>query len=609
MFSTTLEMEERLNKSSAEDTVSEMSQWNEVGWWGKWMIPLCLFITTILSSVLIAADQLQWTINGSWYESSFATITSKRAAIQSGIQLVAYLLSLIQTSTIAILVQHGSRLAFSNSGISTAQSLRGWVNIGIPRIQWDLKPSFLIPILVFCSTGPILSALWVGAMTPVGSTILVQEGVIVPSFKNMTLIKEYPSQILQSGPSITTKEGLFTYSVGVKLLGSLIVSGASATTSDGSVRKHPKIDNTQYIYEGRSYGVGSSIGIGDAAISNKASATAYQYQEIGYTSNVECIYNRSMNFGIDSKSERTSRIFAVTGFVPDSIGSQQYSEYVGHDTKAIVAVGVAHSSESPRRYISIAAGESYLALNATQCTVDFTPTLFNISVGIRGRNITVSPVGEVVDFNPGRNLTRTVVRQFELISNDLTSFYESVLGNAFISSIAAWNMSHNENGAVSEGGATLRGLENAITAMADSMLAAYGAAQLMVGNYSESRQAEVTIGVFVVGEKTYVVAVAVLNALVILAVTVEGLRTKGWRGLPSYDFSNPEWLITASFRGGVLSNSSNNISEDSLATGATTKRVFSTYSRVLGSGKKDQTIIELLPAGHGNDDVALAVSK
>ncbi|GKT49615.1 uncharacterized protein ColSpa_09796 [Colletotrichum spaethianum] len=317
-----------------------------------------------------------------------------------------------------------------------------------------------------------------------------------------------------------------------------------------------------------------------------------------------------MDFGIESSSERTPRIFAVTGFVPDSVGSQQYSEYIGHDTKPIVAVGVAHSSESPRRYISIAAGQSYLALNATQCIVDFTPTLFNVSVGIRGRNITVSPVGEVEDFNPERNLTRTVVRQFELISNDLTSFYESVLGNAFLSSIAAWNMSSSENGTVPEDEATLRGLENAITAMADSMLTAYGAAQLMVGNYSEARQAEVTIGVFVVGEKIYVIAVAVLNALVILAVAIEGLRTKGWQGLPSFDFSNPEWLIAASFRGGVLfKGSSNVISEDSPAARASTKSIFSTYSRVLGSDGKEESIIELVPSGHGNEDVALIVRK
>ncbi|KAK1977753.1 hypothetical protein LZ30DRAFT_247406 [Colletotrichum cereale] len=588
-----------------------MRQRKEVGWWEKWTIPLCLILTTALSSVLIVADHLRWTINGSWYESSFATIASKRAVIQSGIQLIAYLLSLIQTSTIAILVQHGSRLAFSNSGISTTQSLRGWVNIGIPRIQWDLPQSFLFPTIAFCTMGPILSAIWVGAMTPVGSTILVQESIVVPSYKNTTLIKEYPSEISQSGPSITTKQGLFTYSVGIKLLGSLIASGASSTTPDGSVRRHPKIDNTQYIYEGRSYGVGSSIGIGDMAISNRSSATVYQFQETGYTSHVECLYNRSMDFGIGSESIRAPRIFPVTGFVPDSVGSAQYSEYIGHDTKPIVAVGVAHNAESPRRYISIAAGESYLALNATQCVVDFTPTLFNVSVGIRGRNITVSPIHEVEDFDPERNLTRTVVRQFELISNDLTSFYESVLGNAFLSSITSWNMSFNENGAFAEGEATVRGLENAITAMADSMLAAYGAAQLIVGNFSDSKQAVVTVGVFRIGGTIYVVAIAVLNALVVLAVAIEGLRTKGWRGLPSFDFSNPEWLITSSYRGGVLSNDSKDIGGDNLAAGVSAKTVFSTYSRVDGGdGKnKNKTVVEMVPAGHGGEDVALIARK
>ncbi|KAK1967074.1 hypothetical protein LY78DRAFT_669327 [Colletotrichum sublineola] len=173
--------------------------------------------------------------------------------------------------------------------------------------------------------------------------------------------------------------------------------------------------------------------------------------------------------------------------------------------------------------ISSAAGKSYLALNATQCTVDFIPTRFNVSVGIRGRNITVVPAGQVDDFDSQRNLTRTVVRQFELVSNDLTNFYESILGNAFLSSIVAWNMSSNENGTIPETEATLRGLENAVTAMVESMLAAYGAAQLMVGNFSQDREANVTIRVFVIGELVYVVAIAVLNALVLLAVVVEAI--------------------------------------------------------------------------------------
>ncbi|KAJ0304684.1 hypothetical protein Brms1b_011138 [Colletotrichum noveboracense] len=600
-------MRQTIHESEASMTVSTAGSPKEVGFWEKWIIPLCLIITTALSSVLIVAHSLRWTVNGSWYESSFATITSKRAAIQSGIQLLAALLALIHTSTVAVLIQHGSRLAFFNSGGSTTQNLKGWMNLGIPRLRWDLRLRFLLPIIAFSGLGLISSALWVGAMTPVSSTIVEQEILRVPSFKNTTLIKEYPSEISRAGPSTTTKQGLFTYSVGVKLLGSLIASGSSATTSDGSVRRHAKIDNTQYIYEGRSYGVGSSVGIQDTAITNRTPAVDYSFHEDGYLPQVQCSYNRSMDFVIGR--EFPSRIFGVSGWLPDSVGSQQYSEYVGHSTDAIVAVGVAHSPESIRRYVSIAAGKSYLALNATQCTVDFTPTRFNVSVGIRGRNITVIPESQIDDFDSQRNLTRTVVRQFELISNDLTNFYESILGNAFLSSITAWNISSNENGTIPEAEATLRGLENAVTAMTESILAAYGAAQLMVGNFSEEREANVTIGVFVIGEVVYVVAIAILNALVLLAVVVETIRTRGWKGLPPFDFSDPEWLITASFRGGELSRTWNRDAEGILVAQSTIKGPISSYTPIDQRGDEDQHHVEVISEGQGGRRVALMLQS
>ncbi|KAK2041415.1 hypothetical protein LZ31DRAFT_633367 [Colletotrichum somersetense] len=548
-------------------TISTAGSPKGVGFWEKYIIPLCLMITTDLSSVLIVAHVRKWTVNGSWYESSFATITSKRAAIQ---------------------------LAFFNSGGSTTQSLKGWMNLGIPRVRWDLELRFLLSILAFSCLGLVSSALWVGAMTPVSSTIVEHEMLQVPSCRNTTLINEYPSEISSAGPSTTTKQGLCTYSVGVKLLGSLITSGSSATTSDGSVRKHAKIDNTQYIYEGRSYGVGSSIGIRDTAITNRSSAFGAPTTEA---------------WTLAIGSEFPDRICAVSGWLPDSVGSPQFSEYIGHSPDAIVAVGVAHSFESIRRYISIAAGKSYLALNATQCTVDYTSTRFNVSVGIRGRNITVVPAGQVDDFDPQRNLTRTVVRQLELISNDLTNFYESILGNAFLSSVTAWNMSSNENGTVPKTEATLRGLENAVTAMAESMLAAYGAAQLMVGNFFEDKEANVTIGVFVIGELAYVVAIAVLNALVLLAVVVEAIRTRGWKGLPPFDFSDSEWLITASFRGGELSHAWNRDAGESLVTEGTAKGPFASYTPIEQPDDEDQIHVEVISAEGDRHNVALMLQS
>ncbi|KAF0321139.1 hypothetical protein GQ607_011544 [Colletotrichum asianum] len=484
----------------------------EVGFWEKWTIPLCLIITTTLSSVLIVPHSLRWTVNEYWYESSFATITSKRTAIQFGIQLLAALLALIHTSTVAVLIQHGSRLAFFNSGGSTTQNLKGWMNFGIPRLRWDSRLRFLLPIIALSGLGLISSALWISAITPVSSTIVEQEILRVPSFKNTTLIKEYPSEISRAAHrSQQSKDFSLTP---LEVVSNNIRCIGPQTREN---RQHL----VPYIYEGRSYGVGSSVGIQDTAITNRASAVDYSFHEDGYLPQVQCSYNRSIDFVIGR--EFPSRIFGVSGWLPDSVGSQQYSEYVGHSTDTIVAVGVAHSPESIRRYVSMAAGKIHLAMNATQCT---------------------------------RNLTRTVMRQSKLISNDVTNFYESIQGNAFLSSITAWNISSNENGTVPEAEATLRGLENAVTAISESILAAYGAAELMVGN-----------------------------------------------------FSDPEWLITASFRGGELSHTWNRDAEGTLVVQSTIKGPISSYTPIDQRGGEDRHHVEVISEGEDGRRVALMMQS
>ncbi|GKT49616.1 uncharacterized protein ColSpa_09797 [Colletotrichum spaethianum] len=250
----------------------------------------------------------------------------------------------------------------------------------------------------------------------------------------------------------------------------------------------------------------------------------YYFKEAGYISQVECHYNRSMDFRIES--EYPHRTFAVTGFLPDTVGSAEWSEYIGQSPSSILAVGVARSTESPRRYISIAAGNHYRALNATQCTVDFLPTLFQVSVRVKDRSIVVTPLMGIKDFDTQRTLTRTAVRQFDLIANSFMSFHDSVLGNAFHSSIAAWNSSFNEMGHVPESSAVLLGLQNSLTAMTDSILAGYGAAQLMVGNLSEPAEAEVILDVFTIGSTACITAVALLNALAVAMFGFEILRKR-----------------------------------------------------------------------------------
>jgi hypothetical protein len=105
----------------------------------------------------------------------------------------------------------------------------------------------------------------------------------------MTSVEEYGSEIDQTGPSLQDTKGSFSYSVGTHFQGLLLSSAASATTVDNSTRHHSKMDNSQYTYAGRSYGIGASVGLVDDSILNNDLATAYRCRDTGYDTRVVCI--------------------------------------------------------------------------------------------------------------------------------------------------------------------------------------------------------------------------------------------------------------------------------------------------------------------------------
>ncbi|EQB44787.1 hypothetical protein CGLO_16422 [Colletotrichum gloeosporioides Cg-14] len=332
---------------------------------------------------------------------------------------------------------------------------------------------------------------------PTKNTAVVAGNISIPSFANTTFIKNY---------LIDTNDETSTSSISPNLLKSLIGFKPSAS-------RQPKLDNTDYFFEGRTYGVASSVGIADNGL--KKSVRKYRFEEVGYLSQVKCLYNSSTNFRIGK--EYPHRTFAVTGFLPDSVGSAQWSEYIGATSDSIVAIGVADSPQSPRRYISIAAGEKYRVLNTTQCTVEFVPTLFQVTVDVKDKSVGVVPMSgvDVQDIDPERILTRSAVRELDSMSNSLQSFYGSVLGDALLSSIAAWNSSFNAQGLVSERVATLSGLEDAFAFMTDSILAGYG--QIQLGHFSKPTTAEVEVDVYVLGKKAFTSVAVVINAMITVA--------------------------------------------------------------------------------------------
>ncbi|KAF2866906.1 hypothetical protein BDV95DRAFT_679617 [Massariosphaeria phaeospora] len=506
-----------------------------------------LVITTTLSTLLLAAVQYEWRVTGRFFQ--FANRFP--ASIALGVQLLAALFGLIHVAVVCRLLNYAFRLRLAKRSVSL-DMLRTWVDMTIPRIDWDLPLRFFIPLLftVFLSLVP--AALWAGSITPLIARTTTGGMLLLPSYDDVSLIREYPMNIGQAGPSVRNQKGFFTYSVGQQHIGQLLSSAAAASSIGMRPLMHSKIDNTQFSYKGRSYGVGAPVGLTDLVMSSNKQAAGYNYQEEGYLCNVTCVYNTTSNFHLTPTED--AWIYGAEGMLPDSLDGPEYSSYIGFDGKAIVAMGVAYSERSPRRYIAITAGEAYRTLNNTQCELVFTPTLFNVTVDLSNFNITVQPVEMVTDFNPQRNLTRTVVRQFELLSNDLTNLYVSQLGDAFNSSIAAYNMSCSFAAAArpapTEQEATLAGLTNSITAMADDMLVAYASAQLMVGRKFTAQPARVFVFALQFGQRGYIYAIFGLNLLIMLAVLLEAVRTYGWSSLGRFNYLDPRDLIIAASRGG-----------------------------------------------------------
>jgi hypothetical protein len=374
--------------------------------------------------------------------------------------------------------------------------------------------------------------------------------VMIPSYENVSLIHEYPSEFNNQADEmeVRTTKGLFTYDVGMRFQGALLSSGSDASTVDGSPRQHKKLDNTGMTYDGRSYGVGAAVGLDDDDILNDNLIVGYQYQEPGYSTEVSCIYNTTSAFQVFEIGPGYPFLWQASGTLPNS-DAPELSDYVGHDGSAIVAIGVAAGAINGSQYLAIAAGSSYSFLNSTQCVFTFVPTLFNVSVAKQTSTITVTPGISAPNIDETNMLAHTSVRQFELIANDQTNLYQSLVGTSIFSSIANYKISQT-NRTLTDDEAYLNGLTNSMTAMVDDMLGLYASAQIMVGGYNSSTTAEITVLSMRVGQPVYIFAEIIVNCIILLIVLEEAIRTQGWKGLGVWDYMDIRNVVTSSSRGG-----------------------------------------------------------
>jgi hypothetical protein len=335
-------------------------------------------------------------------------------------------------------------------------------------------------------------------------------------------------------------------------LGQHLQAASTATTINGGTSLREKLDFTGFNYVNRSHGVGASVGLMDDKILTNPLALSYWYLEPGYKSDVQCIYNRSTAYSLeklDSASTGGLSVWEAQGRLPNSDWSGfEIASYVGWGNATIVAIGVYSRTDSTRRILGIAAGDGYEFLNATQCETFYEPTIFNVSVEIAGKNITISSLtsnGSIQDIEPSGMLTFLTNWQFSIIASDQTSLYSSLIGNSFNTSIVNYQAAQDSlhGRPLSIENATLPGLQNSINAMIDSMLTGYASAQIMVAR--ETRIVKATVGVQAMrfGDFKYILAVAVISFATLVLIAVDAWRTKVWTRRPELDFMNTNDLI------------------------------------------------------------------
>lgn len=93
------------------------------------------------------------------------------------------------------------------------------------------------------------------------------------------------------------QNGIFSYSPNYDLVGLILTQAAPASNIGNASQPVRKLDNTRYSYAGRSYGVGSSVGLVDKNFVQNTTK-GYTYNEIGYLTQVQCIVDSTSDWAI-----------------------------------------------------------------------------------------------------------------------------------------------------------------------------------------------------------------------------------------------------------------------------------------------------------------------
>jgi len=521
-----------------------------VGTLSKLLLVPAVLVPLAVSALLLSAIRNHWYIAGPL----LTFTTAHRGVVQAVVQIVSHVLGALQTYVLYNLIAFGVRIHLMSTYISL-KKLKFFSAVVSHQFDLTLPRSLLFQLILFNLLNLAPSALWAASITPIITTSSSSGTMDVAHFDQDSA--KYWGGVDGVCDLKTNVLGTFSNCPGLRTPNGLLATISTASTPTGAIRNHTKNDNTQFAYIGRSYGMGSSVGLVPLQPIEESPPLVerYTYTEYGYNSSVECIYNSSSNWhyamiqqGKDGNG--IPGIFYAAGYLPNSNLSVEPPFYsiVSWGDRGDDVVAYQSDDNMGRFMYAFTAGQTYPSLEKIQCEVFFTPCEYNVVVSLPG-NITVTPAAQcggtdVMDVDPTQLLRRKVVWELSWLPRVSTSLYRSLVGDGFMSNIHNFNISHHGD----PNGTTLLAMGVSFKAAIDDTFAAISSNQVIT-NSTKPVIVNTTIKVLNFGDAWAIYAVLALSVFLLFTTTAEAVRTRFWTELPLFDFVDIKTCIVGAALG------------------------------------------------------------
>lgn len=320
---------------------------------------------------------------------------------------------------------------------------------------------------------------------------------------------------------------------------------------------YQKLDGTGFVYHGRSFGVGSAVGLLQPKYSDDPNAIVRQYSflEDGYHANVSCQYNRSsqLSFAKSDMVTTPGGIYAPQGYWVH--GSLPNGRWDGFPTWGVLnedfTASIAAVNNQSRYMYGFLAGKAYSPLNQTQCEISFTPARFNITADMDKKIISVRLSEEnPSDLDPTRALANISFHGVGYLSQTLTTLYTSVLGDSFLRNIDNVQTRRGRKERADED--VMEAVEDGLQLLLDHLLESSGAAQIMLLQKTKLMNGTMTIQVVRIGNFWSALGLSIIAFVIGAATMVVYFKHRLWGkilGNEEGDFLDFKSVILGTLKG------------------------------------------------------------